>query len=481
MWFNKRSSPIAALLLTAPSLSAAFYLPGVAPTSYDEGQSVPLYVNHLTPGLAQQDEQLHSVFSYDYYHPAFHFCAPPEGPKDVRESLGSILFGDRIQTSPFELHMGKNETCKAVCGPASFDARSAKFVNRRIQQGYNINWLVDGLPGAQINMEAVTQTKFYSPGFALGSINDEGQPVLNNHFEILIEYHRVGYGNQDKYRVVGVLVQPESRRNSMVSEDGTAQCDGDGVGITLNEEGETAVTWTYSVYWRESPTAWATRWDKYLHVYDPKIHWFSLINSAVFVVFLVAMVSMILVRALKKDIARYNRLDMINLDDFDSTSAAVEDGIQEDSGWKLVHGDVFRCPKSPLLLSVLVGNGAQLFMMTGVTVGRYILCKSDSPLANGYSFRTLWSALPREPWLPGHCNPSDLYAFRLHWWLRIGPSLQIAGRRCLETQHYHDPSAGSRAHLWRFLPSEPVRLGQGIEWCRALWHYACPGPDLVRD
>ncbi|OOG00370.1 hypothetical protein ASPCADRAFT_202235 [Aspergillus carbonarius ITEM 5010] len=367
MWFTKRSSPIA-LLLAAPSLSAAFYLPGVAPTSYDEGQSVPLYVNHLTPGLAQQDEQLHSVFSYDYYHPAFRFCPPKEGPKDVRESLGSILFGDRIQTSPFELHMGKNETCKAICGQVSFDARSAKFVNRRIEQGYNINWLVDGLPGAQINMEAVTQTKFYSPGFALGSINDDGQPILNNHFEILIEYHRVGYGNQDKYRVVGVLVQPESRRNSVVLEDGTPQCDSDGVGVTLSEDGETMVTWTYSVYWRESDTAWATRWDKYLHVYDPKIHWFSLINSAVFVVFLVAMVSMILVRALKKDIARYNRLDMINLDDFDGTSAAVEDGIQEDSGWKLVHGDVFRSPKSPLLLSVLVGNGAQLFMMTGVTV-----------------------------------------------------------------------------------------------------------------
>ncbi|PWY88246.1 hypothetical protein BO70DRAFT_178044 [Aspergillus heteromorphus CBS 117.55] len=357
---------LAALL--APSLSAAFYLPGVAPTSYDEGQSVPLYVNHLTPGIAQQDEQLHSVFSYDYYHPAFRFCPPADGPKDVRESLGSILFGDRIQTSPFELHMGKNETCKAICGQVSFDARSAKFVNRRIQQGYNINWLVDGLPGAQINMEAVTQDKFYSPGFALGSINEDGVPVLNNHFEILIEYHRVGYGSQEKYRVVGVLVQPDSRRNTQMLEDGTAQCESDGVGVTLDEEGETAVTWTYSVYWRESSTAWATRWDKYLHVYDPKIHWFSLINSAVFVVFLVGMVSMILVRALKKDIARYNRLDMIDLDDLNGTSAAVEDGIQEDSGWKLVHGDVFRCPKSPLLLSVLVGNGAQLFMMTGVTV-----------------------------------------------------------------------------------------------------------------
>ncbi|PYH79227.1 hypothetical protein BO82DRAFT_136691 [Aspergillus uvarum CBS 121591] len=368
MWFSNRALPLTTLLLCAPSLSAAFYLPGVAPTSYDEGQSVPLYVNHLTPGLAQQDEQLHSVFSYDYYHPAFRFCAPEGGPKDVRESLGSILFGDRIQTSPLELHMGQNETCKAICGTATFDARSAKFVNRRIEQGYNINWLVDGLPGAQINMEAVTQDKFYSPGFALGSINDDGLPVLNNHFEILIDYHRVGYGAQDKYRVVGVLVQPESRANARILEDGTAECETDGTGVVLNEEVETTVAWTYSVYWRESSTPWATRWDKYLHVYDPKIHWFSLINSAVFVVFLVGMVSMILIRALKKDIARYNRLDMINLDDFDSTSAAVEDGIQEDSGWKLVHGDVFRCPKAPLLLSVLVGNGAQLFMMTGVTV-----------------------------------------------------------------------------------------------------------------
>ncbi|RAL12514.1 transmembrane 9 family protein [Aspergillus homomorphus CBS 101889] len=368
MWFSNRALPLTTLLLSAPSLTAAFYLPGVAPTSYDEGQAVPLYVNHITPGLAQQDEQLHSVFSYDYYHPAFKFCAPEGGPKDARESLGSILFGDRIQTSPLQLHMGKNETCKAICGTTTFDARSAKFVNRRIEQGYNINWLVDGLPGAQINIEGVTQDKFYSPGFALGSLNDDGLPVLNNHFEILIDYHRVGSGAQDKYRVVGVLVQPESRRNAAVLEDGTAHCESDGTGVLLNEEGETNVAWTYSVYWRESSTPWATRWDKYLHVYDPKIHWFSLINSAVFVVFLVGMVSMILIRALKKDIARYNRLDMINLDDFNSTSAAVEDGIQEDSGWKLVHGDVFRCPKAPLLLSVLVGNGAQLFMMTGVTV-----------------------------------------------------------------------------------------------------------------
>ncbi|KAJ5416287.1 hypothetical protein N7465_004982 [Penicillium sp. CMV-2018d] len=382
MRFTDRAFLLSSTLLAIPSLTTAFYLPGVAPTSYDEGQAVPLYVNHLTPSLSR-DDQLHSVFSYDYYHPAFGFCRPADGPKDVRESLGSILFGDRIRTSPFELHMAKNETCKSICAEAKFDDRSAKWTNRRIAQGYNINWIVDGLPAAQLNYDGVTKTKFYNPGFSLGDLDDNGQALLNNHYDIVIDYHKVGFGGKDKYRVVGVLVQPESRKDSRNLEGGTAECGTPGNVLTLDEDGETTVTWTYSVYWKESPTAWATRWDKYLHVYDPKIHWFSLINSAVFVVFLVGMVSMILVRALKKDIARYNRLDSFNLEDLDSTSAAIEDGVQEDSGWKLVHGDVFRCPQSPLLLSVMVGNGAQLFMMTGVTVA-FALLGLLSPSNRGF-------------------------------------------------------------------------------------------------
>ncbi|KAL1990442.1 hypothetical protein VTN49DRAFT_6281 [Thermomyces lanuginosus] len=355
-------------LLASLPLSSAFYLPGVAPTSYDKGQTVPLHVNRLTPGIARHDDQLHAVLSFDYYREAFHFCQPKDGPSDVKESLGSILFGDRIQTSPFELHMAKNETCKAVCGEVTFPPRDARFTNNRIAQGYNINWLVDGLPAAQLNVDAVTKKEFYSPGFLLGSVNEDGQPLLHNHYDILIDYHLVGLPTSTKYRVVGVLVQPDSRGASKVDKNGNVDCGEGGPPMILNEDGETKVTWTYSVYWRESPTAWATRWDKYLHVYDPKIHWFSLINSSVFVIFLVGMVSVILLRALRKDIARYNRLDAIGLEDLNGTSAAIEDGIQEDSGWKLVHGDVFRCPKSPLLLSVLLGNGAQLFVMTGITV-----------------------------------------------------------------------------------------------------------------
>ena len=360
-----------ALLTLFADPSSAFYLPGVAPTSYSIGTKVPLHVNRLTPALSQRDDQLHSVFSFDYYFAPFHFCKPEGGPQWVRESLGSIIFGDRIRTSPFELHMAQNETCKSLCGEQVFDDKAAEFVNRRISQAFNMNWLIDGLPAAQLNEDPLTKERFYSPGFNLGGIDkNSGKAFLNNHYDILIDYHKAGMGG-NQYRVVGVLVQPASYKDSRNLADGKADCAENSGVVFLNEEESTTVTWTYSVYWRPSSTAWATRWDKYLHVFDPKIHWFSLINSAIFVVFLVGMVSTILLRALRKDIARYNRLDTFNLDDLSNTSAVAEDGIQEDSGWKLVHGDVFRTPQHSLLLSVFLGNGAQLFVMTGLTVGMH--------------------------------------------------------------------------------------------------------------
>ncbi|POS85135.1 putative endosomal integral membrane protein [Erysiphe pulchra] len=359
------STVLLAFFISIPHYSSAFYLPGVAPTTYKFDDKVPLQVNRLSPLTSDVDGTLHSVVSFDYYHPAFHFCRPSPQPEYVPESLGSILFGDRIMTSPFELKMAHNETCKILCTGKKFDPNSAQFVNRRIAQGFAMNWLVDGLPAGQLIEDEVTNTKFYSQGFALGS-STQKDLYFNNHYDILVDYHETSPGF---YRVVGVIVQPDSR--AVKKRDGSVDISENcGLGapkVILNEKGETEVDFTYSVYWLKSSTAWATRWDKYLHVFDPKIHWFSLINSTIIVVFLVITVMSVLLRALKKDIARYNRLDSFNLDDLSGTSA-IDDGIQEDSGWKLVHGDVFRSPSSPLILSVFLGNGAQLFIMTGLTI-----------------------------------------------------------------------------------------------------------------
>ena len=356
------SALLASLLAVGPQVASAFYLPGVAPTSYKPGDQVPLYVNSIKPVASPQDSRLHSIVSYDYYHPAFHFCQPEGGPEPMSESLGSILFGDRIMSSPFELHMNKNETCKPLCS-ATYPEKSMEFLKKRIEQGYSLNWLVDGLPAGQQIEDQMTGATFYSPGFLMGQDDESGNVVFNNHYEIWVEYHAVNR-NADQLRVVGVVVQPSSKKYS-----GEPDCRDNHPQIVLGEDGTPQeVKFSYSVYWRKSPTAWATRWDKYLHVFDPKIHWFWLIDTAIIVIILVLTVMSILVRTLKRDINRYNRLDQINLDDLNGTSALEEEGVQEDSGWKLVHGDVFRAPTRPLLLSVLLGNGAQLFVMTGATI-----------------------------------------------------------------------------------------------------------------
>ncbi|TFB00468.1 Transmembrane 9 superfamily member 1 [Trichoderma ghanense] len=357
----RNHAPTALLATLLAPLASAFYLPGVAPTSYKPGDEVPLYVNSIKPVAAPQDARLHSVVSYDYYHPAFQFCKPEGGPKYVSESLGSILFGDRIMTSPFELKMKQNETCKALCS-VKYQEKSVEFVATRIEQGYSLNWLVDGLPAGQQIQDQLTGTTFYSPGFLLGQDDEQGNILFNNHYEIWVEYHEVS-GNENQLRVVGAVVQPSSKKY-----EGEADCgDNHPPLVFAHGSGPHEVKFSYSVYWVKSPTAWATRWDKYLHVFDPKIHWFWLVDTAIIVVILVLTVMSILIRTLKKDIARYNRLDQINLDDLSGTSV-LEDGVQEDSGWKLVHGDVFRTPSRPLLLSVLLGNGAQLFVMTGFTI-----------------------------------------------------------------------------------------------------------------
>ncbi len=68
------------------------------------------------------------------------------------------------------------------------------------------------------------------------------------------------------------------------------------------------------------------------------------------------MTAMILLRTIHKDLAKYN------------ASQSEETG-EEEFGWKLVHGDVFRPPPQPLLLAVLVGTGVQLALVALLTLG----------------------------------------------------------------------------------------------------------------
>ncbi|AQK39588.1 Transmembrane 9 superfamily member 1 [Zea mays] len=111
---------------------------------------------------------------------------------------------------------------------------------------------------------------------------------------------------------------------------------------------------TYSVKWVATDVSFARRFEVYLDYpfFEHQIHWFSIFNSFMMVIFLTGLVSMILMRTLRNDYAKYARED----DDLES----LERDVNEESGWKLVHGDVFRPPRSLMFLSALVGIGTQL-------------------------------------------------------------------------------------------------------------------------
>ena len=60
----------------------------------------------------------------------------------------------------------------------------------------------------------------------------------------------------------------------------------------------------------------------------------------------------------------------------------------EETGWKLVHGDVFRPPQYPMLLVACIGSGLQLLCMVLVIIGMLLL--GVPFVAHNVSKRKLW-------------------------------------------------------------------------------------------
>lgn len=95
---------LAAVKVTNAVSSPEWYLPGVSPVQYQQGQKVPLYVNKLTSVKTQ--------LPYRYYTLAY---CPPDKIHESRGNLGSSLLGDVVENSPFEIHMLENKDCKTLC------------------------------------------------------------------------------------------------------------------------------------------------------------------------------------------------------------------------------------------------------------------------------------------------------------------------------------------------------------------------------
>ncbi|KEG12536.1 putative endosomal integral membrane protein [Trypanosoma grayi] len=351
-----------AALASAPTGANAFYIPGVQPRYYAKGERVPFMVNSV--------RSLRELFPQEYYK--LPFCAPSTISTKA-EAIGEVIWGDRMQNSLYVAEMRENWTCVKLPGCNVADnnkeiKKNIKMLETYIEDGYRGFMNIDNLPvfgDAQTplfsscsSVRKDMQYNYYR-GYALGVPRAcSGKTLINNHLDFTIKYNAAP-GNGDMFMVVGLQATPYSIKHD---EDGNSCNDkldfrtGSYDVLTTDDVRKGAtVYWTYSITWIESDIIWATRWDAYLHSSladsSAAFHWLYVCSSLVIVLLCAASVTTILMRALHKDFNRYNSPD--------------PEENQEETGWKLIHADVFRTPYSAPLLAALTGNGYQVLAMFG--------------------------------------------------------------------------------------------------------------------
>ncbi|XP_036320502.1 transmembrane 9 superfamily member 2 [Rhagoletis pomonella] len=255
--------------------------------------------------------------------------------------------------------------------------RRIMVLKKGISLNYQHHWIVDNMPVTWC-YPLDNDKQYCSTGFPMGcfvrpdsdeaclvnpNYNRRGFYYIFNHVDLRITYHGDQPENSAGFRgnggrIISVKIIPRSINHLNPSK---IDCDNtDPLAIQSNSlrHGEQfSISYTYSVQFNmDNSVKWSSRWDYILEsMPHTNIQWFSILNSLIIVLFLSGMVAMIMLRTLHKDIARYNQMD------------SGEDA-QEEFGWKLVHGDVFRPPRKGMLLSIFLGSGVQVTFMTLITL-----------------------------------------------------------------------------------------------------------------
>jgi len=307
---------------------------------YSDGEEILLWVNKVGPYRNPQE-------AYKYY--SLPYCKPSTKVETRWEGLGEALQGYELIQSDMKIFYKKDIPDTILCEPKLSVDEVEKFkVAVRNQYWYQL--FLDDLPIWGMVGEVV---------------NDNGEEKL-----YLYTHKKFSMAWNDE-RVIEVNLTSE---NPVPLEKGVS------------------VSFTYSVTWIKTDVPYDERFAKYLddNFFEHQIHWFSIFNSFMMVIFLAGLVSMILMRTLKRDYARYSR------DDEDDSA-----DVGDDSGWKQIHADVFRPPPHLILFASLVGTGHQLVILIfmviaisflgtfyedrGTTVTAFIVCYAFTSFIAGYS------------------------------------------------------------------------------------------------
>ncbi|KAB2610759.1 phagocytic receptor 1a [Pyrus ussuriensis x Pyrus communis] len=351
-----------------------FYLPGSYMHTYSKGQQIITKVNSLT--------SIETELPFSYY--SLPYCKPPEGIKKSAENLGELLMGDEIETSAYRFSMTVNETLY-LCTTPALTEHDVKLLKQRTRDLYQVNMILDNLPAMRYAYQ--NGVKIQWTGFPVGYTppNSKEDYIINHlKFTVLIHEYEgsgvqvIGTGEEgmgviseaDKkkasgFEIVGFEVSPCSikydpeamKKKAMYEKIQPVNCPSEVEKSQIIREQE-KVSFTYEVEFVKSDIRWPSRWDAYLKMEGARVHWFSILNSLMVILFLAGIVFVIFLRTVRRDLTRYEELDK-------ESQAQMNEEL---SGWKLVVGDVFREPDSPKLLCVMVGDGVQITGMAVVTI-----------------------------------------------------------------------------------------------------------------
>lgn len=351
--------------------------PGMEPEVYHPNEEVYFITDMV------QSKKTHVPFEF-YDLPG---CGPPpmlnnfrkSGHKHQRKNLGARLQGAELKPAPFPVKVLQDVTCQTLCA-VELGARKVKWLRNLVERQYRVHLSLDQLPVLMRSDQYNYAVRGYPVGFKAGP-KYTGRPqdeyFLYNHVKFMIRYQQLE--EEEGVYITGFDVLPVSIEHD---PDG-ATCNADEqvvnnpvtyLPLRVGATGEDLkVLYTYEINWIPSELEWSDRWDVYLiGSPDDDIHFFAIVNSLMIVLFLTGAIATIMIRALRKDISAYNEMSVL------------EDGTEE-TGWKLVHGDVFRPPTtSPLLLSVLVGTGAQIGTAFFLSMVAAIL-KLLNPIKKGHT------------------------------------------------------------------------------------------------
>lgn len=251
------------------------------------------------------------------------FCKGPARVGHHHETLGEALMGTELEFSGLDMKYTDTVPIEQFC-TVTLDNKKLNAFKYAVKHHYWYQMYLDDMP-----MWALVGD--YGP--EKESEGEKGDtPYIWTHKRFDIGYN----GNQ----IVDVNLTTGKRQKLEVGAE---------------------LSFTYEVNWKQSTVSYAKRFEKYLDpsFFQHRIHWFSIFNSFMMVLFLVGLVSMILMRTLRKDYARYSRDD--ELDD-------MERDLGDEYGWKQIHGDVFRPINNILLFSALIGTGYQLAVVSMVVI-----------------------------------------------------------------------------------------------------------------